>query len=143
MSVNKPLTKAEEQVMLVLWKLGKGFLKDIIDQTPDPKPHSNTIATLLKILVEKGYVEYEVQGRNNCYQARVSKMEYGKKSAQQLVKGYGETHERGAANFDAILADAHAWRQRAGAADRVRALRIAALADDQGIALSEALAAAR
>jgi indolepyruvate ferredoxin oxidoreductase beta subunit len=62
---------------------------------------------------------------------------------QQLVKGYGETHERGAANFDAILADAHAWRQRAGAADRVRALRIAALADDQGIALSEALAAAR
>ncbi|HWK05247.1 MAG TPA: BlaI/MecI/CopY family transcriptional regulator [Puia sp.] len=90
MSVNKPLTKAEEQVMLVLWKLGKGFLKDIIDQTPDPKPHSNTIATLLKILVEKGYVEYEVQGRNNCYQARVSKMEYGKKSAQQLVKGYFE-----------------------------------------------------
>jgi len=62
---------------------------------------------------------------------------------QQLVKGYGETHERGAANFDAILADAHAWRQRAGAADRVRALRIAALADDQGIALSVALAAAR
>jgi indolepyruvate ferredoxin oxidoreductase beta subunit len=62
---------------------------------------------------------------------------------QQLVKGYGETHERGAANFDAILADAHAWRQREGAADRVRALRIAALADDQGIALSAALAAVR
>jgi indolepyruvate ferredoxin oxidoreductase beta subunit len=61
----------------------------------------------------------------------------------QLVKGYGETHERGAANFDAILADAHAWRQREGAADRVRALRIAALADDQGIALSAALAAVR
>ena len=90
MSVNKPLTKAEEQVMLVLWKLGKGFLKDIIDQTPEPKPHPNTIATLLKILVEKGYVEYEVQGRNNCYQARVSKTEYGKKSAHQLVKGYFE-----------------------------------------------------
>jgi len=61
---------------------------------------------------------------------------------QRLVKGYGETHERGAANFDAILADADARRQRADAADRVRALRIAALADDQGIALSEALAAA-
>jgi indolepyruvate ferredoxin oxidoreductase beta subunit len=61
---------------------------------------------------------------------------------QRLVKGYGETHERGAANFDAILADAQGWRQRADAAGRVRALRIAALADDQGIALSEALAAA-
>ena len=90
MSVHKPLTKAEEQVMLVLWKLGKGFLKDIIDQTPDPKPHSNTIATLLKILVEKGYVEYEVQGRNNYYQPRISKAEYGKKSANQLIKGYFE-----------------------------------------------------
>lgn len=86
----KPLTKAEEQVMLVLWKLGKGFLKDIIDLTPDPKPHSNTIATLLKILVEKGYVEYEVQGRNNCYRPRIGKTEYGKKSINQLVKGYFE-----------------------------------------------------
>lgn len=90
MSANKSLTKAEEQVMQVLWKLGKGFLKDIIDQTPDPKPHSNTIATLLKILVEKGYVGYEVQGRNNCYQPRISKAEYGKRSANQLVKGYFE-----------------------------------------------------
>jgi indolepyruvate ferredoxin oxidoreductase beta subunit len=61
---------------------------------------------------------------------------------QQLVKGYGETHERGAASFDAILADVHAWQRRANAADRVRMLRAAALADDQGIALSKALAAA-
>lgn len=90
MSTGKSLTKAEEQVMLVLWKLGKGFLKDIVDQTPEPRPHSNTIATLLKILVEKGYVQYEVQGRNNCYRPRISKAEYGKKSAQQLVKGYFE-----------------------------------------------------
>ncbi|HEY4063752.1 MAG TPA: BlaI/MecI/CopY family transcriptional regulator [Puia sp.] len=90
MTTNKPLTKAEEQVMLVLWKLGKGFLKDIIDQTPEPRPHSNTIATLLKILVEKGYVQYEVQGRNNCYRPKVSKAEYGKKSVHHLVKGYFE-----------------------------------------------------
>ncbi len=90
MSANKPLTKAEEQVMLVLWKLGKGFLKDIVDLTPEPRPHSNTIATLLKILVEKGFVEYEVQGRNNFYKPRISKTEYGKKSVNQLVKGYFE-----------------------------------------------------
>jgi indolepyruvate ferredoxin oxidoreductase beta subunit len=57
-----------------------------------------------------------------------------------LVKGYGETHERGAASFDAILADVHARREREDAAGRVRNLRIAALADDQGIALSKALA---
>ena len=90
MSTYRSLTKAEEQVMQVLWKLGKGFLKDIIEETPEPKPHSNTIATLLKILVEKGYVSYEVQGRNNCYQPKISKAEYGKKSVNQLVKGYFE-----------------------------------------------------
>ncbi|HMH23802.1 MAG TPA: BlaI/MecI/CopY family transcriptional regulator [Puia sp.] len=88
MNVNKPLTKAEEQVMLVLWKLGKGFLKDIIDLTPEPRPHPNTIATLLKILSEKGFVEYEVQGRNNLYKPRIGKTEYGKKGINQLVKGY-------------------------------------------------------
>lgn len=86
----KPLTKAEEQVMLVLWKLEKGFLKDIVDATPDPKPHPNTIATLLKILVEKGFVEFHVQGRNNCYQPLISKSVYAKTSANQLVKGYFE-----------------------------------------------------
>ena len=86
----KPLTKAEDQVMHVLWKIGKGFLKDIVDATPEPKPHPNTIATLLKILVEKGFVEFEVQGRNNCYRPLISKTEYGKQSANQLVKGYFE-----------------------------------------------------
>jgi indolepyruvate ferredoxin oxidoreductase beta subunit len=60
---------------------------------------------------------------------------------QQLVKGYGETHERGTASLDAILADVHDRQLRENSADRVRTLRIAALADDQGIALSKALAA--
>lgn len=90
MIAGKPLTKAEEQVMMVLWKLGKGFLKDVLEQTPEPKPHSNTVATLLKILVEKGYVQVDVQGRNNCYKPRISKTEYGRKSANQLLKGYFE-----------------------------------------------------
>jgi indolepyruvate ferredoxin oxidoreductase beta subunit len=61
---------------------------------------------------------------------------------QQLLKGYGETHERGTASFDAILSDVRDWEQRADAAGRVRSLRAAALADDQGIALAKALAGA-
>lgn len=76
--------------MLVLWKLEKGFLKDVVDATPEPKPHPNTIATLLKILVEKGFVGFAVQGRNNCYRPLISKTDYGKTSANQLVKGYFE-----------------------------------------------------
>lgn len=59
---------------------------------------------------------------------------------QQLVKGYGETHERGTANFKVILADVQAGHGGAAAADRVRTLRVAALADDHGLALSKALA---
>jgi BlaI family penicillinase repressor len=88
MNSAKTLTKAEEQVMQVLWKLGKGFLKEIIESTPDPKPHSNTIATILKILVEKGFVEYSVHGRNNLYKPVVSQADYGKKTVNQLIKGY-------------------------------------------------------
>ncbi|MBC7830007.1 MAG: BlaI/MecI/CopY family transcriptional regulator [Chitinophagaceae bacterium] len=86
----KSLTKSEEQVMQVLWKLKQGFLKDLLDNSPDPRPHSNTIATILKILVEKGFVEYDVQGRNNFYRPKIMKAEYGKKSINNLVKGYFE-----------------------------------------------------
>ena len=86
----KTLTKSEEQVMQALWKLKQGFLKDILENSPDPKPHSNTVATILKILIEKGFVEYDVQGRNNFYRPKISKSEYGKKSINTLVKGYFE-----------------------------------------------------
>ncbi len=86
----KALTKGEEQVMQVLWQLEQGFLKDLTEAMPEPKPHSNTVATLLKILVDKGYVGYEVQGRNNLYKPLVSKADYGKKTIQQVLKGYFE-----------------------------------------------------
>ncbi|MFC3829358.1 MULTISPECIES: BlaI/MecI/CopY family transcriptional regulator [Niastella] len=76
--------------MQILWELKHGFLKDIMDKMPEPKAHSNTVATILKILIEKGFVNYEVQGRNNLYKPAVSKSEYGKKSINQLVKGYFE-----------------------------------------------------
>jgi predicted transcriptional regulator len=86
----KTLTKGEEQIMQVLWKLKQGFLKDILDNTPEPKPHSNTIATLIKILIEKGFITFETLGRNNLYKPAVSKTEYGRRSINQLVKGYFE-----------------------------------------------------
>jgi BlaI family transcriptional regulator, penicillinase repressor len=86
----KSLTKAEEQVMQVLWKIKQGFLKDLVDHIPEPKPHSNTIATILKILVDKGFVEYDVQGRNNIYKPKMSKTEYGKRTVNTLIKGYFE-----------------------------------------------------
>lgn len=84
----KPLTKAEEQVMQALWKLEKGFLREITDAMPVPKPHQNTVATLLKILIEKEFVGINVMNRHHEYFPVVSKDEYSKRSMKQLVKGY-------------------------------------------------------
>ncbi|MBS1654632.1 MAG: BlaI/MecI/CopY family transcriptional regulator [Bacteroidetes bacterium] len=86
----KTLTKAEEQVMQVLWKLEKAFLRDIVDAMPNPKPHQNTVATLLKILVEKEFVAITVLGRQHEYHPTVSKDEYSKRTMKQMVKGYFE-----------------------------------------------------
>ncbi|MCG2616648.1 BlaI/MecI/CopY family transcriptional regulator [Terrimonas sp. NA20] len=86
----KALTKAEEQVMQVLWKLETAFLRDVVDDMQDPKPHQNTVATLLKILVEKEFVAINVMGRQHQYYPLVSKDDYSKRSMKQLVKGYFE-----------------------------------------------------
>ena len=84
----KTLTKAEEQVMQALWKIDKGFLKDIVEAMPNPKPHSNTVATLLKILIDKKFVETETFGRMNQYSPAISKQAYSKNTMSSLVKGY-------------------------------------------------------
>jgi BlaI family transcriptional regulator, penicillinase repressor len=84
------LTKAEEQVMHVLWKLNKAFLRQITDAMPAPKPHQNTVATILKILVEKEFVGLTVMGRHHEYYPTVSKEEYSKGKMKQIVKGYFE-----------------------------------------------------
>lgn len=88
--MHKQLTKAEEQIMQVIWKLDKAFLRDILEAIPEPKPHQNTVSTILKILVEKEFVAINVLGRNHEYYALVSKEDYSKGSVQQVVKGYFE-----------------------------------------------------
>ena len=84
----KILTKAEEQIMHVIWKLDKAFLKEIIDELPEPKPHSNTVATIIKILTEKDFVGVKVFGRMHQYYPLVSKDAYSKTTMRSLVKGY-------------------------------------------------------
>ncbi len=86
----KTLTRAEEQVMQVLWKLEKAFLRDIVEAMPQPRPHQNTVATLLKILTEKEFVAINVIGRQHEYYPVISKEDYSKGSMRNLVKGYFE-----------------------------------------------------
>ena len=95
----KTLTKAEEQVMQSLWQLGEGFLKDIVDAMPAPQPHSNTVATLLKILGEKGFIASKAVGRNNLYQPLITKSQYSKQSLGTLVSSYFEGSYSSAVSF--------------------------------------------
>ena len=82
------LTKAEEQVMQYLWQIEKGFLKDVLELFPEPKPHTNTISTILKILMEKGFVSHKTFGRQHEYFPLVTKENYSGKSIRSLVKNY-------------------------------------------------------
>lgn len=84
----KPLTKAEEEIMQVLWDLEHAFVKDIIDQLDDPKPHYNTVSTIVKILEEKGFVDHESLGKSNRYYPIVAKGDYSKGSMKQFIGKY-------------------------------------------------------
>ncbi|GAA4469943.1 BlaI/MecI/CopY family transcriptional regulator [Nemorincola caseinilytica] len=87
---HKALTKAEEDIMQVLWKLDKAFIKEIVDAMPQPQPHYNTVSTIIKILVEKGIVGFETFGKANRYYPLVRKDEYSKNTMSQFVKKYFE-----------------------------------------------------
>lgn len=84
----KQLTKAEEQIMQVLWKLDKAFLREVVDALPSPKPHQNTVATILKILTDKEFVGRELFGRTHRYYPMVSRAEYSKSTIKSMVKNY-------------------------------------------------------
>jgi len=86
----KPLTRAEEQVMKVIWKLNSGLLMEIVDNMPEPQPHKNTVATILKTLVDKNFVTIENIGRIHKYHAAITKDDYSRSTLTNVAKGYFE-----------------------------------------------------
>jgi BlaI family penicillinase repressor len=87
----KKLTQAEEQIMQALWSLDTGgYIKDLLEALDEPKPHHNTLATLLKILVEKQFVGIRNPNRNNFYHPLVSKSEYSAQRIEGLTERYFE-----------------------------------------------------
>lgn len=82
------LTSAEENLMRLLWRLGSFYLKDIMEQHPEPKPHQNTVSTYLKILAEKGYLSTEKEGRIFRYNTVVPVEEYRKFLLAQLSDNF-------------------------------------------------------
>jgi BlaI family transcriptional regulator, penicillinase repressor len=84
----KELTKAEDQIMQILWTLEKGFVKDIIDQLPEPKPAYNTVSTIVRILEKKGFVGYKAYGKTHEYFPIIMKEKYKQFYLNNLVRGY-------------------------------------------------------
>jgi BlaI family transcriptional regulator, penicillinase repressor len=84
----RELTRAEEQVMQVLWKIRKGFVKDILEYFDEPKPAYNTISTIVRILQDKGFVSHKAYGRSHEYFPVVSKDEYSRSHLKTFVKDY-------------------------------------------------------
>jgi len=84
----KALTKAEDQVMQILWDLKSGFVKDIIEQMPEPKPAYNTISTIVRILETKGFVDHKAYGKTHEYFPLISKEKYTKFYLNNMLKGY-------------------------------------------------------
>lgn len=85
---SKELTKAEEQVMQILWSIEKGFVKDIVEKLPEPKPAYNTVSTIVRILEKKGFVWHNAFGNTHEYYPLISKDVYKKEYMGNFVKNY-------------------------------------------------------
>lgn len=84
----KHLTNREEEIMELFWEKGPLFVKDIIDLMTEPKPHYNTISTIVRTLEEKEYVGHEQFGNTHRYFAAISKEEFSKNTIKNMVGKY-------------------------------------------------------
>ncbi|MBN2399456.1 MAG: BlaI/MecI/CopY family transcriptional regulator [Candidatus Aminicenantes bacterium] len=84
----KELTRAEEQIMHVLWEIERGLVKDILDRLPDPKPAYNTVSTIVRILERKGFVDHETFGKTHRYFPRITLNEYRRGFLKSFVNRF-------------------------------------------------------
>lgn len=84
----KELTRAEEQLMQILWQLKKGYVKDVIDELPEPKPAYNTVSTIIRILETKGFIDHTAHGKSHEYFPIISKEQYQNFATEKLLNGY-------------------------------------------------------
>ena len=82
------LAKREEQIMQVFWTIGKAFIKEVIPELPEPKPHYNSVATMVKILEEKGFLDHKPIGNIFSYFPIISKEDYQKHAMKDIVSQY-------------------------------------------------------
>lgn len=86
--IEMQLSKSEEELMNIIWKLKKAFMKDLLEAHPEPKPATTTVATLLKRMTDKGFVGYTTAGRSREYYPLVKKKDYFAKHVNGLIKNF-------------------------------------------------------
>lgn len=84
----KQLTKAEEEIMQILWDLGEANVARIVDQFPEPKPAYNTVSTIVRILEGKAIVGYRKEGRGHVYFPKIGKETYSNQTLNKVVDNY-------------------------------------------------------
>ncbi|RIJ42737.1 BlaI/MecI/CopY family transcriptional regulator [Pontibacter oryzae] len=84
----KELTKAEEEIMQVLWKLEQAFVRDILEELPEPKPAYNTVSTIVRILETKGFVGHEAFGKSHKYHPLIAQDKYKSFFLKNFMSGY-------------------------------------------------------
>ena len=82
------LTRKEEELMMILWEMEKGFVKDMLEKYPDPKPHYNTVSTLVRVLQEKGFIDHRQYGNTHEYYPLISKEEYRRHFIRYVIQDY-------------------------------------------------------
>lgn len=95
----KQLTRAEEQVMQILWDLNKAFLKDVVEGFPEPRPAYTTVSTVIRVLTKKGFIGFKTYGKTNEYFPTVTKAEYFKSSVKPMISNYIEGSPARLASF--------------------------------------------
>ncbi|EEI93998.1 BlaI/MecI/CopY family transcriptional regulator [Sphingobacterium spiritivorum] len=95
----KELTKAEEQIMHELWEINGGFVKDVIERLPEPKPAYNTVSTIVRILETKGFLMHKSYGKSHQYLPKISKEEYKKVITGKLLNNYFDNSAKSMLSF--------------------------------------------
>jgi BlaI family penicillinase repressor len=95
----KELTKAEEQIMQILWQLNEAIVKEIIDKIPDPKPAYNTVSTVVRVLEGKGFIDHKAYGNSHVYYPVISEAEYKKFTFDKMMKSYFDDSYKSLVSF--------------------------------------------
>ncbi len=95
----KELTKAEEQVMQILWQLDEAIVKDIIERMPDPKPAYNTVSTVVRVLEGKGFIDHKAYGNSHVYFPAISEAAYKKFTFDKMMNNYFDNSYKSLVSF--------------------------------------------